>query len=143
MAPSLTQQATDFPHSCPFHALKQKLLSEASGCNLIISAGCFMTPLFQVKSGFYFSFPCSVRKMWVTVVGRVTQLLLAIIFMLPISGLLYFLEFLSVDNSSRGCFWSFRMSHTAHVAHITVHGCEQRRNSIMTAVTLRALVTCS
>lgn len=47
--------------------------------------------------------------MWVTVVGRLTQLLLAVI-MLPISGLLYFLEFLSVDNSSLDCFWSFRVS---------------------------------
>lgn len=55
--------------------------------------------------------------MWVTVVGRVTQLLLAVIIMLPISGLLYFLEFLSVDNSCLDCFWSFRVSHTAHVAH--------------------------
>ena len=75
--------------------------------------------------------------MWVTMVGRVTQLLLAIIIMLPISGLLYFLEFLSVDNSSLGCFWSFRMSHTAHMAHTTVYGCEQRRSSVMTALTLR------
>lgn len=81
-----------------------------------------------------------------TVVGRVTQLLLAVVFMLPISGLLYFVEFLSGDNSSLGFlvfffFFSLRMSPIAHIAHITVHGCEQSRRSIMTALVLRALVT--
>lgn len=35
-----------------------------------------------------------------TLVESITQLLLAVIFMLCVSGLLSFLEFLSVDNSS-------------------------------------------
>lgn len=61
--------------------------------------------------------------------GRVTQFL-AIVFMFPVSGLLYFLKFLSVDNSSLGvvfCFLSFGISRITHMAHSRVHGCEQRR----------------
>lgn len=77
-----------------------------------------------------------------TIRGRVTQLLLAVVFMLPISGLLSFLEFLSVDNSSFVFLWSFQ-DLTAQRARITVHGCEQRRDSFMAALVVRALVTCS
>lgn len=77
-----------------------------------------MAPHLQVKSGFCFSFPCNVRETWVTLVERVTQLLLAVIFMLCVSGLLSFLEFLSVDNSS---LFVLELQNVTHSSHGTYH----------------------
>ena len=78
-----------------------------------------------------------------TVQGSVTQLFPTIVFMLPISDLLYFLEFLSVDNSSLSFLWSFQdLTHSSHGIYHTVHGCEQRRSSFLVALAMSALVTC-
>lgn len=96
--------------SLPFSHSKAEMHTsqEAFGWSLMISAGLFLTIPLQVKSDFFFSFPCRVREVSVTGQGRVTKLLLASVFMLPISGLLYFLEFLPADSSSLVFLWRFQ-----------------------------------
>lgn len=40
-------------------------------------------------------------------------------------------------------FGAFKISHMAHIAHITVHGCEQKKSCFMVALSVAAPVTCS
>ena len=75
------------------------------------------TPAGEIR--LFFSFPCSVREVSGTGQGRVTKLLLASVFMLPISGLLYFLEFLPADSSSLVFLWRFQ--DLTHSLYATSH----------------------
>ena len=75
------------------------------------------TPAGEIR--LFLSFPCNVREVSVTGQGRVTKLLLASVFMLPIPGLLYFLEFLPADSSSLVFLWHFQ--DLTHSLHVTSH----------------------
>ena len=75
------------------------------------------TPAGEIR--LVFSFPCSVREVSGTGQGRVTKLLLASVFMLPVSGLLYFLEFLPADSSSLVFLWRFQ--DLTHSLYATSH----------------------
>lgn len=119
MAAFSNTAGTAFPHAWPLNTLKQELFLRELVVVLDHFTRSLPGPTFQVKSGFYFSFPCSVREVWVTFGERVTQLLLAVVFMLLVYGLLYFLEFLSVDNSSFVFLSSFQ--YLTYPSHGTYH----------------------
>ena len=82
------------------------------------------------------------REVSVTGQGKVTKLLRASGFMLPIPGLLYFLEFLPADSSSLVFLWRFQdLTHSLRATSHSLWPWAEKEQPL--GSTVRTLVTCS